>query len=252
MDLFNEGVDLPNIDTVMMLRPTESKILFLQQLGRGLRQSEASSIWSCWTSSATTRASCRSHRRCSAWAPRTRHWPISESKAEQGRLELPEGCYVNYDLANHRLPEVAGQLRGPQKDYEALRTSLGKASDSGGVLPFWCERASDAQQHGGWFEFVDIMGDLQEDELVVLDKDRKFLAEVEVTPMTKSFKMILLEALLELEGLSVRTDVSQLAARSWEVLQRRKPLFERPAAGNFASWRTASPYSGCGIGRPTQ
>lgn len=40
VDLFNEGVDLPAIDTVMMLRPTESKVLvlFLQQLGRGLRQ----------------------------------------------------------------------------------------------------------------------------------------------------------------------------------------------------------------------
>ncbi len=38
VDLLNEGVDLPGIDTVMMLRPTESKILFLQQLGRGLRR----------------------------------------------------------------------------------------------------------------------------------------------------------------------------------------------------------------------
>ncbi|NCA73220.1 MAG: DEAD/DEAH box helicase, partial [Sphingobacteriia bacterium] len=38
VDLFNEGVDLPAIDTILMLRPTESKILFLQQLGRGLRR----------------------------------------------------------------------------------------------------------------------------------------------------------------------------------------------------------------------
>ncbi len=37
VDLFNEGVDLPCLDTVMLLRPTESKILFLQQIGRGLR-----------------------------------------------------------------------------------------------------------------------------------------------------------------------------------------------------------------------
>ena len=42
--------------------------------------------------------------------------------------------------------------------------------------------------------------------------------------MTKSFKMILLEALLELEGLSVAPEVSQLAFKSWEVMQRRKPL----------------------------
>ena len=38
VDMFNEGVDLPNLDTVMMLRPTESKILWLQQFGRGLRK----------------------------------------------------------------------------------------------------------------------------------------------------------------------------------------------------------------------
>lgn len=43
VDLFNEGVDLPSVDTVMMLRPTESKILFLQQLGRGLRRSDSKS-----------------------------------------------------------------------------------------------------------------------------------------------------------------------------------------------------------------
>jgi superfamily II DNA or RNA helicase len=35
--MFNEGVDLPNVDTILMLRPTESRILWLQQFGRGLR-----------------------------------------------------------------------------------------------------------------------------------------------------------------------------------------------------------------------
>lgn len=40
VDLFNEGVDLPQIDTVFFLRPTESATVFLQQLGRGLRRAE--------------------------------------------------------------------------------------------------------------------------------------------------------------------------------------------------------------------
>lgn len=40
VDLFNEGVDLPTLDTVLMLRPTESPVVFLQQLGRGLRIAE--------------------------------------------------------------------------------------------------------------------------------------------------------------------------------------------------------------------
>jgi superfamily II DNA or RNA helicase len=39
VDIFNEGVDLPSIDRVAMLRPTESSVVFLQQLGRGLRAS---------------------------------------------------------------------------------------------------------------------------------------------------------------------------------------------------------------------
>jgi DNA or RNA helicases of superfamily II len=38
VDLFNEGVDVPAVDTILMLRPTESPVLFLQQLGRGLRK----------------------------------------------------------------------------------------------------------------------------------------------------------------------------------------------------------------------
>jgi superfamily II DNA or RNA helicase len=39
VDLFNEGVDLPSVDTLMLLRPTESPVVFIQQLGRGLRRS---------------------------------------------------------------------------------------------------------------------------------------------------------------------------------------------------------------------
>ncbi|CAH2716708.1 hypothetical protein BACCIP111895_03896 [Neobacillus rhizosphaerae] len=38
IDIFNEGVDIPSINTVLMLRPTNSPIIFIQQLGRGLRK----------------------------------------------------------------------------------------------------------------------------------------------------------------------------------------------------------------------
>ena len=40
VDIFNEGVDVPEINQVILLRPTESPIIFVQQLGRGLRKSE--------------------------------------------------------------------------------------------------------------------------------------------------------------------------------------------------------------------
>src|SRR4051794_4452502 len=44
LNLFNEGVDVPNVDTLLLLRPTESPTLFLQQLGRGLRRASGKAI----------------------------------------------------------------------------------------------------------------------------------------------------------------------------------------------------------------
>jgi hypothetical protein len=44
VDLFNEGVDVPTVDALLMLRPTESPLLFLQQLGRGLRKVEGKAV----------------------------------------------------------------------------------------------------------------------------------------------------------------------------------------------------------------
>ncbi|MEV6490318.1 DUF3427 domain-containing protein [Actinoplanes sp. NPDC051633] len=44
VDLFNEGVDVPTVDTVLLLRPTDSATLFLQQLGRGLRLAKGKTL----------------------------------------------------------------------------------------------------------------------------------------------------------------------------------------------------------------
>ncbi|MGW2861588.1 DUF3427 domain-containing protein [Streptomyces sp. NPDC001205] len=44
VDLFNEGLDIPDVDTLLLLRPTASATVFLQQLGRGLRRSEDKAV----------------------------------------------------------------------------------------------------------------------------------------------------------------------------------------------------------------
>lgn len=44
VDLFNEGLDIPDIDTILMLRPTQSATVFLQQLGRGLRRAPGKAV----------------------------------------------------------------------------------------------------------------------------------------------------------------------------------------------------------------
>ena len=40
VDIFNEGIDIPKINQIVMLRPTQSAIIFVQQLGRGLRKAD--------------------------------------------------------------------------------------------------------------------------------------------------------------------------------------------------------------------
>jgi superfamily II DNA or RNA helicase len=44
VDIFNEGIDIPSVNTILMLRPTQSPIIFIQQLGRGLRKHESKSF----------------------------------------------------------------------------------------------------------------------------------------------------------------------------------------------------------------
>ncbi|MEM5596013.1 DEAD/DEAH box helicase [Niallia circulans] len=48
VDIFNEGVDIPTVNTVLMLRPTNSPIVFIQQLGRGLRKYEGKAFLQYW------------------------------------------------------------------------------------------------------------------------------------------------------------------------------------------------------------
>ncbi|MCZ7655331.1 MAG: hypothetical protein M5R42_15225, partial [Rhodocyclaceae bacterium] len=86
VDLFNEGVDLPEIDTVVMLRPTESKILFLQQLGRGLEKIvQVRKAGRSWISSVTILATCTSPKHYLEFLRTLKRWPDSAGKSSKAR-----------------------------------------------------------------------------------------------------------------------------------------------------------------------
>ncbi|MGY4032579.1 DEAD/DEAH box helicase family protein, partial [Aeromonas media] len=71
----------------------------------------------------------------------------------------------------------------------------------------------DTQKQGGWFELLAQAGDLGEEELRVLNRHGDFLrAGVENTALNKSFKLILLLALLELDGLREPPTLAALAS----------------------------------------
>ena len=95
VDLFNEGVDLPEIDTVLFLRPTESATIFLQQLGRGLRQSEKKSCLTVLDFVGTPSKQFRFDQRFRALLETTRPGVIQQ--VGDGFPYLPAGCKIQLD-----------------------------------------------------------------------------------------------------------------------------------------------------------
>ena len=95
VDLFNEGVDVPNVDTLLMLRPTESPTLFLQQLGRGLRKAHAKTVCTVLDFVGHHRTEFRYDRRFRALLGGTRK--DIERQVVHGFPFLPAGCSLDLD-----------------------------------------------------------------------------------------------------------------------------------------------------------
>jgi superfamily II DNA or RNA helicase len=95
VDLFNEGVDVPAVDTLLMLRPTDSPTLFLQQLGRGLRKSHDKSLCTVLDFVGQHRKEFRYDRRFRALLGGTR--PEVIQQVEEGFPFLPAGCSMELD-----------------------------------------------------------------------------------------------------------------------------------------------------------
>ncbi|SNB47378.1 Superfamily II DNA or RNA helicase [Geobacter sp. DSM 9736] len=225
VDLFNEGVDLPGIDTVMLLRPTESKILFLQQIGRGLRTAPDKDHLVILDFIGNHQSFLHKPQALFKVAANYKALAQFARQVEQQRLTLPEGCFANYDL---ELIDFLKQLDsgGAQKEYEALRESLGRRPTLSEFYRSGALVSRVGQQYGNWFSFVDAMGDLGADEIACAERHGKLFREVEITPMTKSFKMVLLEALLEHDGLITAPALDVLAAQSLAIFQRRRRLIQ--------------------------
>lgn len=99
-DLLNEGVDLPAVDTVLFLRPTESATLFLQQLGRGLRLSPGKDVLTVLDFVGNDRAEFRLDHRFRALTGQTRTG--LQRQIEKGFPLLPSGCEIVLDEVTQR------------------------------------------------------------------------------------------------------------------------------------------------------
>lgn len=108
VDIFNEGIDLPEVDTILLLRPTESATVFLQQIGRGLRWAEGKTVLTVLDFIGQAHAEYRFDIRFRAMLGGTRRQV--ERAVVNGFPLMPPGCAIKLDeiaqdivLANLRL-----------------------------------------------------------------------------------------------------------------------------------------------------
>ncbi|TVQ64600.1 MAG: DUF3427 domain-containing protein [Balneolaceae bacterium] len=95
VDVFNEGVDIPEIDTVLFLRPTESLTIFLQQLGRGLRLADEKEVLTVLDFVGNSRPEYDFEHKFRALIGKTRRSVLHEM--EQAFPHLPLGCSINLE-----------------------------------------------------------------------------------------------------------------------------------------------------------
>ena len=95
VDLYNEGVDIPSVNTVLFLRPTESLTIFLQQLGRGLRLDEGKDCLTVLDFIGQANKKYNYEEKFAALLANTKH--SVEHELKKGFVSVPKGCYIHLE-----------------------------------------------------------------------------------------------------------------------------------------------------------
>lgn len=195
VDLFNEGVDIPSVDTLLFVRPTESLTVFTQQVGRGLRLHDS-----------------KDHCVIIDLIGNYRNADIKLSlfdTSERNRKgtttipTVPQSCVINLELNVINLLKEMTKKKQPRKEkllqsYRDLKQELGRRPT---YLELHLKGQSESihyrQEFKSYIGFLNWAEELTEQEKVVFQKYEDWLVEVEKTGMAKSYKMVMLLAMLE-------------------------------------------------------
>jgi superfamily II DNA or RNA helicase len=221
--LFNEGTDIPGLTHVLFLRPTQSFTLFLQQLGRGLRKYPGKEFLVVLDFVGNFR---KAHTAPLALAGYTSLAQLAASPdAKPGKRltqSLPQGCYVSAELEVQRLwddqikkifqQELSAEDR-LKMIYQDIREDLGKTDLQ------LCDMLHNAydidpyvflKKFGNWLKAKKFCenGNIIEFEKNLINTPGEYLlAHIEsgLNPV-KSYKMVVILALLKLQGTRWKTD----------------------------------------------
>lgn len=223
VDMFNEGVDITSVDMVMFLRPTESPIVFLQQLGRGLRKCRGKEFLTVldfignYEKAGRVRflLSGRSNQSAGAYNP-------SDTSA------FPDDCLVDFDMKLIDLFAEMDKKHLKLKDqivneYFRVKELLGRRPDRMDLFTYMDDGIYEtAIAHSKdnpfkrYLEFLKELDELNQDEEVFCKGiGREFISLLENTSMSKVYKMPVLMAFYNHGNILMEVSEAQLLS-SWK------------------------------------
>lgn len=173
VDVFNEGVDVPDVNVVVLLRPTESRVVFLQQIGRGLRLPERS------VKPHLVILDFIGNHRSFLAKPQALLFllgrelsPAAAARAlAGGEFVHPSGCTVHLETeVVDLLAELSRQDSGDAvvQEYTQLRGLYGRRPSLPELLEIGVMLRPIASRFGSWWDLVATMGDLEPEEIRAL------------------------------------------------------------------------------------
>ena len=198
VDLFNEGVDIPAVDTLLFIRPTESISVFTQQIGRGLRIAEGKSHCVIIDFIGNYR---NADRKLRIFKPQLKH----NEKLKFNEVEtIPmTDCVLHFDLeVIDLLEEMTRKNRNYRQQiidaYFELKLELGRRPT---YLEMYLKshvlELNLSREFGSYVGMLSEGKELTSEETIVFNKFKDLLNEIEKTAMSKSYKMVVLKAMLE-------------------------------------------------------
>lgn len=202
VDMFNEGLDVPAIDMVMFLRPTQSPTIFLQQLGRGLRKFKDKKYLNVLDFIGNYKKA-----NLVPFLLSGKEYSASECKKnKQGDYEFPEECIVDFDF---KIIDIfKKQAEREMKVKDKIKEQFDIVSDMLGYRPSRVElftymddevyqniKSRAMNPFSNYLEYIKENDKLTDDEEILYNsRGREFINMIETTSMSKTYKMPVLLA----------------------------------------------------------
>ena len=202
VDMFNEGLDVPAIDMVMFLRPTQSPTIFLQQLGRGLRKFKDKKYLNVLDFIGNYKKA-----NLVPFLLSGKEYSASECKKnKQGDYEFPEECIVDFDFKIIDIFKKQAEREMRVKDkvkeqFEIVSQMLGYRPSRVELFTYIDDevyqniRSKAMNPFSNYLEYIKENDKLTHDEEILYNsRGREFINMIETTSMSKTYKMPVLLA----------------------------------------------------------